>query len=230
MPYPIALAAAAAATAAGAGMQMQAQAEARDAVAKQRREELTRQQAFQRKASQAVADSLAQSGRDTAEQQIDAGTERRAGEYQKLAVAAPTAQPGMTAGDRTVTAPVATAQSNQQAAVAAWNNILGKAQARAGGYQDWGIEQNVKNRRANEKIGMESTNARNSASVNQLELQDASQEGAGLAQIGSLLGAAGSVAGMYGATAPAAKNPNPNPGVWGWDDPQNFAAVNAATA
>lgn len=200
MAYPVALAVGAALTATQAGLQMAAQSEAQSAVAKQRRQELARQAEFQKKASTAVAESLAQSDRGTAEQQIDAGAAKRVAEYNRItAITAP--QPsGPQPVNRTVASPVATAAGNQALAAQAWNAILAPAQARAGGYADWGLQQNIKDRRAAEQIGVAGVNARNSAQVNQLELEQASHAGDGLAQIGNVLGAAGSVAGMYGAT------------------------------
>lgn len=198
--YPVALIGLAI-SAASAAASAAAQGQANSAVSHQRDAELARQAEFQRKASGVVADSLAQSGRTTADQQIDQGAAKRAADFTRVTTPAlPAGQP--VTQNRLVASPTSLAAGNAAAQTAAWNSIIGGAQARNGGYADWGLNQAVKNSRAAERLGVIGTNSRNSASVNQLELQDATHAGDAVGNIGQLLGAAGSVMGMYGATQP----------------------------
>lgn len=212
MAYPIALAIAAATTAASTGLQMAGQAKARSAQERASNAELLRQNEYQRQAQQVADESLAQSTRGKADEQIQQGTDARRAAYARI-----TNPPTQTAAatpapvNRTVTTtgPTATANARSTALTQAWNRILGNAQSRIGGYDDWGLAQAIKNQRAGQRLGQIAGNARGSANVLPAELEYASHAGDSLNSLAGILGAIGSVAGTYAATTPRATPINP---------------------
>lgn len=196
-----------AATATSAGMGMAAQEQAAGAQRHAANAELQRQQEFQKNAQQVANESLAGSTREIADQQIQQGADNRMAAYQRVGgIASPSAaspnqfavQPNSSA------ARAAESSGTSKQLAAAWNKIVAPSQARAGGYGDWGLAQDKKNTRANERIGQAGDAARGSSRVSGYEQQQASHAGDTMAGIGSVLGALGSVGGMYAATRPAA--------------------------
>lgn len=201
MPYPV-IAVGLALSAAGAAAGMGAQAMSRSAVDRERAAELNRQEGYRRQAEEVANQSVAQTTRPTADAAIDAGAAARFNAYAEaqkkaLPMAAPVTE------NRVVNDPVASAQAQAAGNVATWNRLLGGAQARGAGYEDWGLAQDIKNSRAAQELGIIGTNARGSQQANQLELQDATHAGDLTGSIGNLLSAAGSVTSMYGATMPS---------------------------
>lgn len=195
-----------AATAASAGMGMAAQEKAAGAQRSAANAELQRQQEFQKNAQQVANESLEGSTREIADQQIQQGADNRMAAYQRVGgIASPSAaspnqfavQPNSSA------ARAAESSGTSKQLAAAWNKIVAPSQARAGGYGDWGLAQDKKNTRANERIGQAGDAARGSSRVSGYEQQEASHAGDTLAGFGSVLGAVGSVGGMYAATRPA---------------------------
>lgn len=219
MPYPLMLAAAAA-TAAGTGMQMAGAAQARGAMNDARAAELSRQKRYQDEASAEFSKSLKKSDRATADEQMQAGADRRSAAYQALA-ASPVGQPLPTrpGSDGAVTdtgtaGAAARTKANATATANAWSRLVGGAQARLGGGEDWQLEQGIKNAEANRNLAITSSNARGSANILPWEMEEASHAGDGLKGWGQLVSALGSVAGIGAATAPgSASGALENPGV-----------------
>lgn len=191
-----------AATTASAGAGMQAQSEARKATGQARTAELLRQQEYQRQAAQVADESLAKSTRQSADQNLDTSTEARKAAYARITTpqtATATAVPQ----NRTISAsPTATATAQNTALTSAWNRILGGAQARLGAYDDWGLSQAVKDKRAAEKLGVIGGNARGSAGVLSSELDNALHAGDNWNTVAGALGMLGNLGGTYVATTP----------------------------
>lgn len=197
--YPILLAAAAALSAAGAGMSMAGNAKANSEMDAKRNAELLRQRGYQAEADAQFATSLDKSDVETADQQIDTGAAQREAAYANLrnATSGLTTTPARNqpVGEQASGAAARTT-SSVQATNNAWTNLQGAARARLGGYQDWGLQSNIKDRRASQDLGITATKARQSANVLPLEMQDAAHAGDGLKAWGQLVGALGAVAGM----------------------------------
>lgn len=202
--YPLALAALAV-SAAGTGAQMVGQNEAQSARDRAQRAEMNRQTGYQRQA-QAVADqSIAESGRSTADPAMAQATDQRVANFNRIVSQGQAPLTGNTVNRSIVTSSGSGAPAPAlTASAAAWNKILGGAQAKLGGYSDWGLQRNIAAKRAGQKLDTIGSNARGSANVLGAELQDASHAGDGWGMAGSVLGALGSVGGAYAATMPGA--------------------------
>lgn len=189
--------------------------------------ELRRQSELQQRGAERVNQSLAQSTRENADQQIQQGAGRREALYQRVGgLAAPNVAP---TGNVTATSAASPAASRAQgnALAQAWSRIVAPAQARLGGGSDWGLQQDVKNRRATEDLMVLGDSARGSSRVNQFELQDAAHAGDSLGALGAVLSSLGSVGGAYAATTPRAPRVNAGNGVFpnSFYDPEYLARV-----
>lgn len=202
MPYPILLAVAAAATAAGTGLSMAGDAKSKNQAEQMRDAELLRQRGYQKEADATFNNSLKKSDVTGAQQTIDTGAADRQNAYNNLQNATQplTTTPGRNqpVGAEAAGAGARTSAS-QQATNAAWSNLQGAARAKLGGYQDWGLQSNIKDRRAGQDLGITASKARMSANVLPLEMADAARAGDSLRAWGSLASALGTVAGMAGA-------------------------------
>lgn len=193
-----------AATAASAGMSYAGQSEQAAAEARARDTALAQQAQFQKQASGVFDKSLAQSGSTPAKGQIAAATNARAQSYQDIGptkLGDPLPQRGD--GNNIVVSgntPMATAQSQSDAANNFWNQLVGGAQAKLGGYSDWNLDQNLKNADAQQQIGVIDNEAHGAASIVPDEMAAAAEKGQGLVQLGGLVGALGKTAGTVGST------------------------------
>lgn len=185
-------------SAAGTAAGMSAQAKAQKAQDAARAEELYRQRQYSQKAGAVVDQQIQESGATKAKPAIDAAAEDRAAAYNRITAQVQT--PQTKAITQTVSSPFAAQTAQQSALAAQWNKILGGAQARMGGTQDWGLARNIAQQRAAGEIGLIGRNARGSAGVSAAEQEDASHAGDGLGAAGQLLTGAGKIAGAYGAT------------------------------
>lgn len=182
---------------AGTAAQVSASAQARAAAERKTRKELLRQQEFKEGARRAFNVSLEQSTPEVAQRQIGQGTEQRQQEYERVKNL-----PFSSAGEVVPGSPSSVVETTKRAGQ---EQGLSLAQARLGGYTNWDLQQAIKNLRANQAIGLESSLARGSANVLPFELQDAAHAGDTLAGIGSLLSTVGAGLGTYGVlSAPAA--------------------------
>lgn len=204
-------------SATGAGVGMYAQNKAQRAQDAARASELYRQAQYSKKAG-AVVDQEIDAGSSTkALPAIDEAATARAAAYNRITARA---QPAREI-TKTVTSPYGAAVAQQSSLADQWNKILGGAQARMGGFQDWGLDRNIAQQRAAADISLIGRNARGSASVSAAEQQDASRAGDGLAMAGTLLDSAGKVVSAYGATqaGPASETVDPyENAAWGQDD------------
>ena len=141
--------------------------------------------------------NLEKSGADTADREIDLGAQRRESAYAKLdRSASPAPVQGTT--NRMVQAPARGASVKN--AGNAWSRLLGKAQARLGGRADWLLNQNVRDQRTTQELNRVSNFARGDLNnVVPVELNAAARKGDSLRGWGSLLSAAGMLAGTAGA-------------------------------
>jgi hypothetical protein len=206
-------------SAASAGVGMAAQNKAQRAQDAQRAAELYRQSQFSRKAGAIVNQQIEEASATKAKPAIDDAAANRAANYNRIT--SQVQQPAK-AITKTVNSPFGVQTAQQSALAAQWNKIIGGAQARIGGFQDWGLARNIAQQRAGADISLIGRDARGSAGVSAAEQSDASHEGDALAAGGQLLGDAGRGLTMYGATqAPTATiDPNdptlPKPG-YGWE-------------
>lgn len=185
-------------SAAGTAASMSAQSKAQKAQDAARAAELYRQSQYSRKAGALVNQQIEDSSATKAKPAIDEAAASRADAYNRIT--AQVQQPAARAITKTVNTPFSAATAQQSALAAQWNKIIGGAQSRIGGQQDWGLARNIAQQRAAGEIGLIGRNARGSASVSAAEQQDASHAGDGLAAAGTLLNGAGKVVSAYGAT------------------------------
>lgn len=202
MPYPLAIAALAV-SAAGAGAQMAAQSKVRSAEKRATNAEMQRQAGYRNQAAQVVNQSIADSDVTEARDSMAENAAERAaaynritGQVQKQVSAVP--QPRII----NPTSGTGTAGNPYAANAAAWNRIIGGAQSKLGGYNDWGLDRGMKLSRGNQDIGLIGNQAAGSSRVLQAELQDAQHEGDALAAGGQVLSAVGALGGAVAATSP----------------------------
>jgi hypothetical protein len=190
-------------SAAGTGAQMIGQNEAQSARESAQRAEMNRQSGYRKNAQAVVDQSIAESGRDTADPAIAAGADNRVNRFNSIIQQGQTPPTGNTV-NRSVVTTAGRPTPTMTASAQAWNRILGNRQAKLGGYADWGLARNVAAQRAGQKLGNISTDARNSAQILSADMQDANSAGDGWNMAGQVLGALGTVGGAYAATMPAA--------------------------
>lgn len=195
MAYPVMMAVGMGLAAAGAGMQIAGARKSERAMERSIEGEIKRQRGYRDEAMQAYQQSLEQSGAGVAQQQIGQGEATRAAAYKRLEQI-PLGTPSNTQAPIESTTAGKVAGKKEQ-------NIAG-AQASFMGLSEWQLQQLIKNMRARQRLGLIGTVSADSASVNPYEVQHASQAGDTLSGIGSLLGTAGSLVGMYGMGAPGA--------------------------
>lgn len=181
-------------SAAGTAASMSAQAKAQKAQDAARAAELYRQSQYSRKAGAVVDQQIDEASAAKAKPAIDDAAESRAATYNRIT--SQVQQPSR-AITKTVTTPFSTATAQQSALAAQWNKILGGAQARIGGQQDWGLARNIAQQRAAGEIGLIGRNAIASAEINKQEGEDSGHAGDGLAAAGELFGSAGNLASAY---------------------------------
>jgi len=210
---------------AGTGMQMAAQAKSQRAQGAAKAAELKRQSALQKKAMAIVAEQTQAAGADKAVPAINAASDARVAAYNRIT--APAQQPTQTVS-RSVSTPMAAATANQANISNAWNNIIGAAQAKAGGFQDWGLARNIAQQRGSQAIGLIGRNARGSAEASGAEQFAASHAGDGLAAGGQIVGLVGQGLGTYAATRPSASSAanGYNPKMDSFDYDPNMTFVN----
>ncbi len=86
-----------------------------------------------------------------------------------------------------------------------------QAQATLQGYGNLTLQQILANQRAQQNLGVISGLASSRSEITPYLLQGAQQKGQNLAAVGSLLGTAGSLAGVYGGLYPYLNAPKPQP-------------------
>lgn len=145
--------------------------------------------------------SLNQSGRDTADAELEKGTQRRLATYEQLGQQLPTQPLPL---DANKNKEVKTG-GNVKNAGTAWSRLMRKADAKLGSYSDWNLQQGIKNTRTNQEIARITTDAKSDFNnVVPVEMIGAARKGDALQGWGALLSAAGTLTGMGAAlSAPA---------------------------
>ncbi len=171
--------------AAGTGVGMKASSDAQGAMNDQVKNQLAQQQGFQRQSTPIFQRSEAEDTPASVAQKLLTGQQGAANQYQVQ-------------GQRPITSigsPLPVDQSRLQ------GQIQQQRQASAGGqgYQNWALQEWLKNQQANTGLGVVSNLAQQSAATNPILTQLAGQKGANLAGIGSLMSTAGNLAAVYGA-------------------------------
>jgi len=140
--------------------------------------------------------SLDKSGRDTADAELEKGTQRRMTAYEQLGQQLPT-QPLPLSGSRNKEVKTG---ANVKNAGTAWSRLMRKADAKLGSYADWNLQQGIKNTRTNQGLDRISQNAKSDFNnVVPVEMAGAARKGDALQGWGALLSAAGMVTGMSAA-------------------------------
>lgn len=161
-------------------------------------DELTRQQGFQKQAGNLFNQSLGTSGVDTAQKTIADSAAKQTQQYQQLSNT-----PIQSASSPVAVDPVVQARADSQ------TQQQQGAGAQLQGYNQWGVDQAIKNMLASQQLGVVGSQAQASANTLGPRLQQAGQSQAGLTGLGSILNTLGTVAGVGGSllTAPAAIAP-----------------------
>lgn len=183
-------------TAAGAGLSIysakQTQRRMNDIV----RDQLAASEEFQRQATPEYEKSLGASGSRAATEAIAAGEREAASGYRDVQSLPTTVAASPLLSD--VLTNVRTQAQIQRA---------NKADAALQGYGNMALQSWLAQQRAQQNLGVISGLAGSRAATTPYLLQGAQQEGQNLAAIGSLLGTAGSLAGVYGALSPYLNQP-----------------------
>lgn len=159
--------------------------------------ERLRQLQYQQEAQAEFAKSLAQTNVGLANESMGKETGKRVAAYERVAA---NPQVGSTAAPLAGEVQSVVAKKQQQGR----QERAGQNQARLGSYGAWSLDQAVKNAHAANQLALVSNMARGSAGVLPYELRDAQQSQGGLNMAGTVLSSLGSLASLYGATAPAA--------------------------
>lgn len=185
---------------AGTGVSIAAARQARDRMNDVVRQQLQAAQGFQEQATPEFGRSLGSSGAVSARRDLVGGEQTALQGYRDIQGLPPTTAPSPFLGDSLVN--VRTRARIDQA---------NEAQAALQGYQNLALQQALANQRAQQNLGVISGLAGSRAEITPYLLQGAQQQGQNLAAVGSLLGTAGSLAGVYGQLYPYLKNPNSPP-------------------
>ena len=183
-------------SAAGAGMSIAGAEQSKKAMNRQLEAELLRQKGYQKPATAAFEESLAQSGRQTAEEQIAEGEAQRAAAYKRVQ------------GEslRETTSPIKENTSVNQVRTSQ-NEIQNRGMAGYQGLTAWQLKQMIKTMKAQQQLQRWSNFAQGSAAVSPYEVQNASYKGDSLSGAGSLVSALGMLAGVSGLGMKAATTP-----------------------
>ncbi len=210
--------------AASAGLQAAGNAQAKNAMNTDVTQELARQKEYSNRADTLYQQSLNQGTPAVAQAQTQTGAGQRGAAYSadQAVPLTPTVAPGLAGSPTTQTRDSAQyARSNQ-------------ARAANAGYENFLLEQAIKNQRAGQDIGFQGNFARGSEALLPLRLHDAQYAGQGLQNAGSIVGLLGSMYGGYNAlnsasvphippTSPANLYPTPVGGL----DPNKAMQYNA---
>ena len=174
-------------SAAGAGMSIAGAEQSKKAMNRQLEAELLRQKGYQKPATAAFEESLAQSGRKTADEQMAEGEAQRAAAYKRVQ------------GEslRETTSPIKENTSVNQVR-SSQNEIQNRGLAGYQGLTAWQLKQMIKTMKAQQQLQQWSNFAQGSATVSPYEVQNASYAGSGLSGAGSLVSALGMLAGVSG--------------------------------
>lgn len=195
MPYPLLAAIGAGLAVGGAGMQVAGESKARHAMKAVRNAENARQRQFQKDATGVLNDNIATSGVDDANADLASGEAARVAAYQSAQ--AQVGQPMSQSGDANAVIRGSKSKANDQ--TNAWVNARNFNRAKLGAYDDYTLNQGVRNLRGNQKLAAINRNAAGSIGAMQFEMDSASHAGDKLNNWGQGTSAIGSILGMAGA-------------------------------
>ena len=176
-------------------MQVAGESKARHAMKDVRNAENARQRQFQQQATGVLNDNIATSGVDDANADLAKGEAARVAAYQSAQ--SQVGQPISQSGDANAVISGAKSKSKQQ--TNAWVNARNANRAKLSAYDDYTMNQGVRNLRGNQKLAAINRNAAGSIGAMQFEMDSASHAGDKFNNWGQLTGGVGSVLGMAGA-------------------------------
>lgn len=189
------------ASAAGAGTQIVAGQDEKNKMNQAVASQLAQQQQYQKQGQSLVNENIAQNTAPQADKDISAGTNNALSEYAKV-----NAIPLTTSSSNGA---IGGAQGKDSIIGQDASNKVGLNNSSAAplqGYNDWQVQQWIKNLQTNTGLSQIQRNSQNSASVLPLQLQSAQNSENGLSGFGSLLNTGGGLLGTYGATRPVSSN------------------------
>lgn len=153
--------------------------------------QISREQAYGKKANQVVNQNIQTSAAPNAQAQIAKGAANQLAQYSMLQ------------GQPTTTAPSATPDNRVTSAESgATTSNLNQAAAKLAGYGSWENAQSIADQNTNNQLGVINSQANAWQPVLSSQLSDAQSSQGGEAAAGSLLSSAGGIAGAYGAASP----------------------------
>lgn len=177
--------------AAGTGASIYGGQQAREAMDDKTRAELLRQRGYEKENKATFAESLKGATPESAKQQIDSGEAKALAEYEKQAAIPIAATSGLSV------APAAN-QAVDTERNAGFGRLIGRPNATMQGFNNYTLQQFIKNAMANRQLGVTGHLSQSSQDVLPLELQGAAHAGDTMQGIGSILSALGGVAGVAG--------------------------------
>jgi hypothetical protein len=197
---PLLLLAGLGAGAAGTFMQYKGQQRAAKATANVWNQFRQRNQQREADAANVWSQNLKKSGADTANSEMAQGEQKRLAGYNRMdAVGAPAAMPRATTGNRVIATPTTASRASVKNAGSAWSKLLGGAQAKLGGVQQWQMNQQVRDNTTERELNRITRESRGDMNnVVPAQLNDASRKGDALMGWGSLVSSLGKLAGTAG--------------------------------
>lgn len=176
-------------TAAGTAASSVANSEATSAENKATDNQLSQQQALQKKATGLFNQNLPGNTQQAAQSQIGSANTQLQNQYKQAALAplTPTANP-------INVSPVVQARADQS------TQQQGAANAQNQGYSQWGVNQAIQNMLAGQQIGLVNNQASQLYGTYGANMNQAAQSSSGLSGIGSILGTLGTAVGVGGNT------------------------------
>lgn len=187
--------------AAGTALSLKGNADAQSAINDARAKENVAQQGYQRRATGLFNQNLPNNSAATAQAQIAEGQAQRQNAFSQLKnVAQANTTPNISAPEQAAAARAATAGN-------AYTNNATVAQAKLGGYGDWGTALGVANADTNSRISVVNNEARANAAQLPLNIEVASHKGDALSGWGRVISAIGTTVG--GAAGAASEGSSP---------------------
>ena len=178
-------------------MQYKGQQRAANATANVWNQFRQRNQQRENEAANVWSQNLRKSGADTANAEMAQGEQKRLAGYNRMdAASVPSAVPRATTGNRVIATPTKASRASVKNAGSAWSKLLGGAQAKLGGVQQWQMNQQVRDNNTERSLNQITREARGDMNnVVPAQLNDASRKGDAMMGWGSLVSSLGKLAG-----------------------------------
>ncbi len=196
-------------TVVGTGASIAGNMQAQNAVDRARKEEMARQQGYQKQGQKLLSQQLQEAQAPRQTEMLEKSARDRAAGYQQLQQNAPTAvAPVPMSANTTVETPGGEAATRASVATNAWTRLGNESGAKNLAYGDWNLARNIEQNRAAQEQAMINNKSRSSLSVFQgPELEQAKHAGDAMETVGKITTALGSVGMQLGATIPTAAAP-----------------------